>query len=109
MALEKNVIDHLIAKGVATFIVDPFTARSEPAGVCNQIGVSTENYSKYASRGGDDVLAAVNVLKTMPDIDPNRVFLQGYDYGAIAMLFAVDTSAAAKRDPNMKIAGVIAY
>jgi dienelactone hydrolase len=109
MALEKNVIDHLTAKGVATFIVDPFTARSEPAGVSGQIGLSRENFAKYASRGAADVLAAVNVIKATPDVDANRVFLQGYDYGAGATLYAVDASAPVKRDPNMKIAGVIAY
>src|SRR5271166_3663517 len=30
MALEKSVIDHLLAKGVATLVVDPFTPRNEP-------------------------------------------------------------------------------
>jgi len=37
MALEENVIDHLLAKGVAVLIVDPFTARSEPHGVCKEL------------------------------------------------------------------------
>ena len=33
-ALQKTVIAHLLAKGVATLIVDPFTPRNEIAGVC---------------------------------------------------------------------------
>ena len=88
MAFEKNVIDHLAAKGVATFIVDPFTARGEPLGIYNKF--YSDTLVKYASRGGDDFIAAVNVVKATAGIDPNRVFLLGEDYGAIATLFAVD-------------------
>ena len=33
-AMEKAVIDHLLAKGVATLLVDPFTPRNEPEGIC---------------------------------------------------------------------------
>src|ERR1019366_765467 len=36
ITFEKKVIDHLAAKGVATFIVDPFTARGEPLGISNK-------------------------------------------------------------------------
>jgi dienelactone hydrolase len=107
MAFEKNVIDHLAAKGVATFIVDPFTARGEPYGIDNKFYKDT--FVKYASRGGDDVVAAVNVVKATPGIDPNHVFLLGQGYGAITTLFAVDASGPVKRNPNTKIAGVIAY
>jgi dienelactone hydrolase len=37
LALERSVIDHLLAKGVATLVVDPFTPRNEPEGVCAQL------------------------------------------------------------------------
>jgi hypothetical protein len=30
IAMQKTVIDHLLAKGVATLLVDPFTPRNEP-------------------------------------------------------------------------------
>jgi dienelactone hydrolase len=43
----------------------------------------------------------------MPDIDPNRIFLQGYSSGAGASLFAVDPKTPGADDA--KIAGVIAY
>jgi len=36
-AMEKTVIDHLLAKGVATLLVDPFTPRNEPEGICARI------------------------------------------------------------------------
>ena len=78
-ALEKALIDHLLARGVATFIGDPL----------------------------EGALSAVRVLEAMPDIDRNRVFLQGYSCGAVASLYAVDTTTTVKDDT--KIAGVIAF
>src|SRR5271155_2097885 len=75
-ALERTVVDHLLAKGVAVLIVDPFTPRNEPHGVCKELNAQT--FVHYATRGGNDAVAAVKVLGAMPDIDPNRVFLQGY-------------------------------
>jgi dienelactone hydrolase len=103
--LERTAIDHLLAKGVATFIVDPFTARNEPEGVCAKLNKDT--LAQYFTRGGNDAVAALKVVKTLPDIDPNRVFLQGYSFGAISSLFAVDPNTPGAHDT--KIAGLIAY
>jgi dienelactone hydrolase len=105
LALERSVIDHLLAKGVATLIVDPFTPRNEPEGVCAKL--SEKTFAQYATRGGNDAVAALKAIKAMPDIDPNRVFLQGYSFGAISSLFATDTKTPGAHDT--KIAGLIAY
>ena len=43
----------------------------------------------------------------MPDIDPNRIFLQGYSWGAISSLFATDPKTPSAHDS--KISAVIAY
>jgi len=102
---EKAVIDHLLSKGIATFIVDPFTPRNEPEGVCANLNDKT--FEQYATRGGNDALAALNALKAMPDIDTKHIFLQGYSFGAISSLFAIDTKNPASHDA--KVAGVIAY
>jgi dienelactone hydrolase len=61
---------------------------------------------KYVARGGNDALAALNVLRAMPEIDTNHIFLLGYSYGAMASL-----SAIGKKNPasHAKIAGVVAY
>ena len=88
IGMQKAVIDHLLAKGVATLLVDPFTPRNEPEGICANLNAQT--FVQYGTRGGNDVVAALKVLKSMPDIDPNRVFLQGYSWGAISSLFATD-------------------
>lgn len=105
MALQKELIDHHTSEGIATLIVDPFTPRHEMEGVCAK--VSAETIVELGRRGGNDAWAAVAVLKAMHDIDPSRIFLQGYSFGAISSLFAVDTNNSVKHDT--KIAGVIAY
>ena len=102
---EKSVIDHMTAKGVATLIVDPFSPRGETDGVCAK--VTPETARAYFGRGGKDAVAAINFLKAMPDIDPKRIFLQGYSFGAISSLVAVDSTNPASKEP--KVAGVIAF
>jgi dienelactone hydrolase len=105
-AVQKTLVDHLLAKGVAILIVDPFTPRNEPSGVCGKVGpLDGEKATQYFSRGGNDILGALNVLETMPDIDKKHIFLQGYSYGAISSLFAADRKNPAKA----KIAGIVAY
>jgi len=61
---------------------------------------------QYFGRGGSDVLAALNVLKARPDIDAKHIFLQGYSYGAISSLVAVERKNSANRP---EVAGLVAY
>jgi dienelactone hydrolase len=98
---EKRVIDGLTSKGIAVLIVDPFTARGEKDGACDKLNV--EGYT----RGGNDAVAALKALKAMPDIDPDKVFLQGYSSGAIASLYATDLKTPGSHDT--KVAGLILY
>ncbi len=105
MALERIVVDHLLAKGVATLIVDPFMPRNEAEGVCANLNHKT--YTQYFTHGCNDAVAALKALKAIPEIDPNRIFLQGYSLGAISSLYATDTKTPGARD--IKIAGLIAY
>ena len=91
--LTKPTIDRLLSKGFATLIIDPFTPRNETQGICPTMANMNDKSDaqlKYAARGGNDALAALNVLEAMPDIDTNHVFLLGYSYGAIASLSAVN-------------------
>ena len=81
-ALQKTTTDHLLAKGVAILIVDSFTPRNEPKGVCANLGnLDGEKAVQYATRGSNDALAAVAVLKTMPEIDAKHIFLAGFSLG----------------------------
>jgi len=110
MALERIVIDHLLAKGVATFIVDPFTPRNEQMGICAEFGNlndKTDRQLRDITRGGNDAVAAAKVLKAMPEIDPKRIFLLGYSYGATSLLFATDVKTPGAHDTQ--ISGVIAF
>ena len=101
-------IDHLRSKGVATLIVDSFTPRNEPKGVCANLGdLDGEKATQYASRGGNDAVAALKTLKAMPDIDTKHIFLMGFSLGAYSSLLATDTKNPANHDA--KVAGVIAY
>jgi dienelactone hydrolase len=107
--LTKATIDRLLSKGVATLIIDPFTPRNETQGICPtmaNVNDKSDAQLKYVARGGNDALAAVNVLEAMPDIDKNHVFLLGYSYGAMASLSAMN-----KKNPanHAKVAGVVAY
>ena len=102
---QKTDIDHMLAKGVAILIVDSFTPRNEPEGVCANL--DGEKASQYFARGSNDALAAVTVLKAMPEIDAKRIFLVGFSLGAISSLLATDSQNAASRDGG--VAGVVAY
>ncbi len=71
--------------GLATFVLDPFTGRGVTSTVANQT-----QFSFAAS--AYDVLAALKVLATLPEIDPRRIGAQGHSRGGAAVL-----TAAARR------------
>jgi dienelactone hydrolase len=107
-AVQKTTTDHLLAKGVAILIVDSFTPRGEPSGVCANLGpLDEEKAVQYAKRGSNDALAAVAVLKAMPEIDAKHIFLMGFSLGGTSSLLATDSKNPASQDHA--VAGVIAY
>ena len=55
------------------------------------------------ARGARDIYAALDALKARPDIDANRIFVQGVGLGASAALFAIDAAPH-----KVKLAGAIA-
>jgi dienelactone hydrolase len=105
-AQQKAAIDHMLAKGLAILIVDSFTPRNEPEGVCAKLDGEKVAF-QYATRGSNDALAAVAALKAMPEIDAKHVFLVGFSLGGISSLLAVDSKNPASRDSG--VAGVVAY
>jgi dienelactone hydrolase len=107
-AVQKSTTDHLLAKGVAILIVDSFIPRSEPTGVCANLGpLDEERAIQYAKRGSNDALAAVAVLKAMPEIDAKHIFLAGFSLGGYSSLLATDSKNPTSHD--RMVAGVIAY
>jgi dienelactone hydrolase len=107
-AMQKATVDHLLSKGIATFIVDSFTPRNELHGICADLGNLAEAKAiQYFTRDSNDALAALKVLQTLPDIDTKHIFLEGYSYGAVGSLMAIDKKNPASLDAD--VAGVIAY
>ncbi len=100
--LEKTLIDHYRAKGFATLIVDPYTARHADRGMCDR-----PNDFGWYSALTRDIHAAWAALAARPDIDARRIFIQSYDTGANAALLAVDPINAPKGE--VKFAGVVAF
>ncbi len=108
-AMQKAAIEHYKSKGVATLIVDPFTPRGEMQGVCADLAdpAKASKGPEYFGRTSKDALAAVSALKAMPDIDQKHIFLQGYSFGAIGSLTAIDKKNPASQDAG--VAGLVAY
>ena len=110
---EKFVIDRMLSKGIATFIVDTHTPRGENDNCGKFLTVLADVENKKQTvlqllkQGGDDAVAALKVVKAMPDIDPKKVFLMGTSAGATATLYATDPKAPSAHDTD--IAGVVAY
>jgi dienelactone hydrolase len=95
--------DRLLSKGFVTLIVDPYSPRREWEGVCDKAKAGVD----YDARGARDIYAAMEALQAMPDIDVNRIFVQGYSLGASAALSAIDVRNAAAH--KAKLAGAIAF
>jgi dienelactone hydrolase len=111
---EKFVIERMLSKGVATLIVDPLVPRGQDKGNCDKLltvlkDVQNKNEAvlQILRQGGDDAVAALKVVKAMPEIDPKKVFLMGFSAGANSALYADDPKAPSAHDT--KIAGVVAY
>jgi dienelactone hydrolase len=98
--LQEALIGHLRSEGFATLIVDPFTPRDEPFGISERLDGSEA--PQYFDRGARGALAAVRFLRTKPEIDPQRVFLQGYSYGATSAVRAVDGKKATSRAEQIR-------
>lgn len=110
---EKSVIDRMLSKGIATLIVDTHTPRGESdnCGKFLTMRADVENKNQAVlqlmKQGGDDAVAALKVVKAMPDIDPKKVFLLGTSAGATAALYATDPNSPSAHDTD--VAGVVAY
>jgi len=107
--MQKAVIERYKSNGVATLIVDPFTPRGEMQGLCADLAdpAKATKGPEYFTRDSNDALAAVKVLNSMPDIDAKHIFLQGYSFGAIGSLTAIDKKNPASQGASL--AGLIAY
>lgn len=111
---EKFWIERLKARNVAVLIVDPLVPRGLDKGICDKLltvrkDVQEKNESvlQLLQQGGNDAAAAVKLAKTLPDIDPKRIFLMGFSSGGTSSLRAADPKAGGYHDTDL--AGVIVY
>ena len=92
----------LVGLGLAAFVLDPFGPRGIFSTVANQT-----QYSFAAS--AFDVAAAVHVLAKRPEIDPQRIGLQGHSRGGSAVLTAVTRRfCEAVHDRDLHVRAVLA-
>jgi dienelactone hydrolase len=73
-----NLAAMLRQLGIATFVPDSFTPRGYPNGVC--LGSTLPGSVALA-----DVLNALKLLATHPNIDPNRIGIIGQSFGGTAV------------------------
>lgn len=102
LAVVKQVNSEYLPRGIATLVVDSFTARQEK-NFCSDSARATRAIAYRA----EDAYAAMTWLSQKPKIDPKLIYLQGYSHGAMAAIEAVQparSSTHAKR-----FAGVVAY
>jgi dienelactone hydrolase len=97
---EKFWIERLKSKGIATFIVDPLMPRGLDQGNCDKLltvlaDVQNKNEAvlQILQQSGEGAVAALKVVKAMPDTDPKKVFLMGFSSGGTAVLRATDPKA----------------
>lgn len=111
---EKFWTERLLARKVAVFIVDPLMPRGLDQGNCDKfltvledVRNKNEAVLQLVRQGGDDAVAALKVVGSMPDIDPKKMFLMGFSSGATASLRAADPKISGEAGSGL--AGVIAY
>lgn len=77
----------LVSAGIAVFIIDPFTGRGVSETIADQ-----KQFSFAAS--AYDVLAALERLKHVSELDPARIGAMGYSRGGFAVLMAASQQFA---------------
>jgi dienelactone hydrolase len=98
----KRVNADYLPNGIATLVVDSFTARGIYE-VCSVLSFLLDSLSFRVK----DAYAAVTWLGNRPEVDAKHIFLQGYSHGAMTAIAAIDA-----RSPGIhvqKVAGVIAF
>ncbi len=106
-AMQEVAKRHFAEKNVAMLVVDPLAPRGSRTMEDFCAAITPDTLAGYVSRAASNALAAVKALKSTAGIDPNRIFLLGYGFGANAALFAVDKNAPP--NPSTTVAGVISY
>jgi dienelactone hydrolase len=95
----------LAAMGVAVLVVDSFGARRDRGtAYIDRLITITETMLMA------DAYAGLRYLATLPEIDPKRVVLVGFSYGAMATMYALSEGIAERLAPDgRRFAGHVAF
>ncbi len=94
----------LAAMGVAALVVDAFAARAEMgSGFIDRLLNITETMMLA------DAFAGLHFLDRHPEIDPDRVALIGFSYGAMASMYAMNARVAEQLGNGRRFAAHVAF
>jgi dienelactone hydrolase len=95
----------LAAMGVAALVIDAFGARRDRGTSYTERLLNITEVMLIA-----DAYASLDYLATRPEIDPDRVVLIGFSYGAMAAMYALNAQVAEKLGQSVRrFAGHVAY
>jgi dienelactone hydrolase len=102
---ELTYAPQLARMGVAALVIDSFGARRDRGtGFIERILNITETMVVA------DAYSALRFLAARPEIDPRRVVLTGFSYGAMSTMFALYAQVADKLSPpGLRFAGHVAF
>lgn len=95
----------LAAMGIAALAIDSFAARRDRAtGFTERLLEITETMALA------DAYAGLALLAKRPEIDPDRVVLAGFSYGAMSAMYALSAGIAERLSPaGLRFAGHVAF
>lgn len=95
----------LAAMGVAALVVDAFGARRDRGTGFTERLLNITEVMLIA-----DAYAALDYLAARPELDPDRVVLIGFSYGAMSTMYALNAQVAERLGPHgRRFAGHVAY
>ncbi len=94
----------LAAEGYVTIWPDSFSQRGHPAGVCTEPSPLRNMFELRA----DDAYAALAHLRTLAQVDPQRIAVMGGSHGGSATLATIVDTAANRRHKEPRFAAAIA-
>ncbi len=94
----------LTAKGYVTISPDSFSTRGHPGGVCTDASPPRVSFEQRA----DDAYAAAAYLRTLPDVDPQRIAVMGGSHGGSSTLATIIDAAGNSKRAGSRFAAAVA-
>jgi dienelactone hydrolase len=95
----------LVAKGYVTLAPDSFSTRGHPRGVCADASLPRV----FPQQRAADAYAALDHLRSLPFVNPERIAVMGGSHGGSSTLAAIVDVAENKRHGDARFAAAIAF